>query len=97
MKKYLLLVSVALFVSLTFTSCYVNTFNVGKGAQTNVSVTKWNHYLIDGLVPLEVSDPTKMAGGAADYTVTIKHSFVNGLLTSITFGIYTPTTTVVTK
>lgn len=78
-------------------SCYVNTFNVGKGAQSNTRVTKWNHYLINGLAPVGVSNPQQMAGGATDYTVTVKHSFVNMLVTGITFGVYSPTTTVVTK
>ncbi|HVS94042.1 MAG TPA: Bor family protein [Mucilaginibacter sp.] len=97
MKKNVKITAIVLCTCLALSSCYVNTFNVGKGAQGNTTVTKWNHYLIDGLVPVEVSDPSKLAGGATDYTVTIKHSFVNGLLTSITFGIYSPTTTVVTK
>src|ERR1700744_2503305 len=97
MKKNSTLLVVMLIVASTFTSCYVNTFNIGKGAQSNVSVSKWNHYLIDGLIPLSTSNPSEMAGGATDYTVTIQHSFVNGLLDVITFGIYTPTTTTVTK
>jgi len=95
MKK--IFYSAAVIAVMSFSSCYVNTFNVGKGAQSNVSVSKWNHYLIEGLAPVSVSNPSELAGGATDYTVTIKHSFVNGLLSALTFGIYTPTTTVVTK
>jgi hypothetical protein len=38
-----------------------------------------------------------MAGGASDYSVTITHTFVDGLLNALTAGIYTPTTTIVTK
>ncbi|MBS1527519.1 MAG: Bor family protein [Bacteroidetes bacterium] len=97
MKKNQSLAVLACCICLMFSSCYVNTFNVGKGAQGTTTQTSWNHYLIDGLIPVQVSDPAKMTGGASDYTVTIKHSFVNGLLTAITFGIYSPTTTVVTK
>lgn len=78
-------------------SCYVNTFNVGNGAQKGIEVKKMNHYLIAGLAPISVSNPSEMAGGAKDYTVTIKHTFVDGLINAVTFGIYTPTTTVVTK
>ncbi|MDT3404116.1 Bor family protein [Mucilaginibacter terrae] len=89
--------SAAVVAVMSLSSCYVNTFNVGKGAQSNTSVSKWNHYVIFGLAPVGVSDPKEMAGGATDYTVTIKHSFVNGLVNAITFGIYSPTTTVVTK
>ena len=96
MKK-LSKLALVLVVASTMTSCYVNTFNVGKGGHSGQSVTAWNHYLIGGLIPLGVSNPQQMAGGAADYTVTIKHSFINGLLSSITYGLYSPTTTIVTK
>lgn len=97
MKKLSFRIAGMLVACALLSSCYVNTFNVGKGAQSNVQVSKWNHYLIEGLAPVSVSDPQKLAGGASDYTVTIKHSFVNMLVGGITFGIYTPTTTVVTK
>ena len=97
MKQNITKTAIILLIATSLTSCYVNTFNVGKGAQTNVSTSQWNHYLIDGLVPLSQSNPQTMAGNATDYTVTIQHSFVNGLLNVITFGIYSPTTTTVTK
>lgn len=78
-------------------SCYVYTTSVGKGAQNGVEVKKMNHYLIYGLAPVGVSDAKAMAGDATDYNITIKHSFVDGLIQALTFGIYTPTTTIVTK
>ncbi|HKG05889.1 MAG TPA: Bor family protein, partial [Pedobacter sp.] len=70
---------------------------VGKGPQQNQTVKKWNHYVIGGLAPVGLSDATKMAGGATDYSVNVQHSFVNMLISAVTFGIYTPTTTTVTK
>ena len=79
------------------TSCYVQTTVVGNGAQGNNETKQWNHYVIGGLAPVGVADVSEMAGDAKDYTVTTKHSFVNGLIASITFGIYTPTTTIVKK
>ncbi|MCO5251078.1 MAG: Bor family protein [Candidatus Kapabacteria bacterium] len=93
------LVSLFLIVAISFlmASCYTLTYNVGEGAKTGVEVVEKNHYLIYGLAPIKTSDPTKMAGGAANYTVTIQHTFVDGLLNAITFGIYTPTTTTVKK
>ena len=78
-------------------SCYVNTVVVGNGAQGNKEVKAWNHYVIYGLAPVGVADPAKLAGDAKDYDVEIKHSFVNGLVAGLTFGIYTPTTTTVIK
>jgi hypothetical protein len=38
-----------------------------------------------------------MAGGAKDYTVNTQHSFIDGLIASLTSGLYTPTSTTVTK
>jgi hypothetical protein len=96
-KKIFKLLGLTLLCSCLFTSCYVYTVAVGSGAKGSSEVTKWNSYVLYGLVPVEVSDPKAMAAGATDYTVTTKHSFVNGLLTGITFGIYSPTTTTVKK
>ena len=70
---------------------------VGSGAQGNNEKTNWNHYVILGLAPVGVSNSKQMADGAENYTVYTRQSFVNGLVSAITFGIYTPTTTTVTK
>ena len=78
-------------------SCYTLTYTVGDGSKTGEVIKKKNHYLVYGLAPLKTSDPTKMAGDAKNYDVTIKHTFVDGLLNVLTSGIYTPTTTIVIK
>lgn len=95
-SKFLKIASIVL-VSLMFTSCYVNKFDIGKGAQGNQKVKQMNAYLIGGLIPLSTAQPQLMAGGAENYTVTIKQSFVDGVISAITGGIFTPTTTVVRK
>ncbi len=84
-------------IAIVITSCYTYTFNVGDGAQTGVTVTEKNHYVIYGLAAVSISDPQAMAGGAEHYTVTIEHTFIDGLLNSLTFGLYTPTTTTVRR
>jgi len=81
--------------AILLSSCYSYTSVVGNGAQGNNEVTKWNHYVIQGLAPVGVSDSKAMANGAKDYTVHTRLSFVNGLVSALTFGIYTPTTTTV--
>jgi hypothetical protein len=91
-KSFLVL---SLMVMLT--SCYTYSYSVGNGSQTGVVVKEKNHYLIYGLAPLSTSNPTAMAGDAKDYNVKIEHTFVDGLLNALTFGIYNPTTTTVTK
>lgn len=97
MKRTFKNFAIAFSMSMMLTSCYTYTSVVGKGAQGNSQITKWNHYLIEGLAPINVSDSKAMAGGAADYTVHTRQTFVNGLIAVITFGIYTPTTTTVKK
>jgi hypothetical protein len=88
MKKKIF--QLAVIMSLACSSCYTNTMLVGNGAQTGVEVKAKNHYLIGGLAQLSTSDPQEMAKGASDYEVTIQHTFVDGLISAITFGIYTP-------
>ena len=89
--------AVAFSMAVMLTSCFSYTSVVGKGAQGNTEVTEWNHYVIGGLAAVGVSDSKAMAGGASDYTVHTRQSFVNGLIAGLTFSIYTPTTTNVTK
>lgn len=97
MKKMFTRLAVAFSAAVLLSSCYSYTSVVGNGAKGSEKVTKWNHYVIGGLAPVGVSDSKAMAAGATDYTVTTKHSFVNMLIGSLTFGIYSPTTTTVTK
>lgn len=97
MKRTFKITALAFVSSIMLTSCFSYTSVVGKGAQGNSQVTKWNHYVIGGLAPVGVSDSKEMAAGATDYTVHTRQSFVNGLVAALTFSIYTPTTTTVTK
>lgn len=96
-KKSLKMMSVLFAASMLLTSCYSYTSVVGEGAQGSNQTTKWNHYVVYGLAPVGVSDSKQMAEGAENYTVHTRQSFVNGLVSALTFGIYTPTTTTVTK
>ncbi len=96
MKKISSLIMLAVFC-VSLSSCFTLTYDVGRGAQTGVTMTAKNHYLINGLVPLGTSNPTEMAKGMSDYNVKIQHSFIDGLVSAITFGIYSPTTTTITK
>ena len=93
MKKLFFILLLAVSVS----SCYVQRYDVGKGAQGNQKVRQMNAYLIGGLIPLSTAKPPLLAGNATDYTVIHKHSFVDMLIGGITGGIFTPTTTIVKK
>ena len=97
MKKKLLTLCLAASMTMLMSSCYTYTFTVGEGAQSGATVQEKNHYFVYGLAQGAQSDPNEMAGGSANYDVTIKHTFVDGLINSLTFSIYTPTTTIVQK
>lgn len=96
-KKVLKTATILFSVAFLFSSCYSYTTVVGEGPKSTEKVTKWNHYLIAGLAPLEVSNPKDLAGDAKNYSVKTEQSFVNGLVSLLTFGIYSPTTTTITK
>lgn len=96
-KNSMKMMTVLFASSMLLTSCYSYTSVVGDGPQGYSKTTKWNHYVIYGLAPVGVSDSKQMAEGAKNYTVHTRQTFVNGLVSSLTFGLYTPTTTTVTK
>lgn len=96
-KQLAKMTAVAFTASILLTSCYSYTSVVGTGAQGNQEVTEWNHYVVYGLAPVGVSDSKNMAGGAENYTVHTRQTFVNGLVSALTGGLYSPTTTTVTK
>jgi hypothetical protein len=96
-KRFFNVLCGTLLCGFLLTSCYTYTSVVGDGAQGSDEVTKWNHYLIYGLAPVGVSDSKEMSGGAENYEVKTRITFVNGLLSGLTFGIYTPSTTTVKK
>lgn len=96
-KRTTKMMTIVFASALLLTSCYSYTSVVGKGAQGTTQTTKWNHYVVYGLAPVGVSDSKQMADGAENYTVHTRQSFVNGLIAALTFGIYTPSMTTVTK
>lgn len=86
LQKLFLIALVA--VSLSMTSCYTLTHQVGSGAQSGQSVEKSQWYALWGLVPLNEVDSKRMAGDAENYTITTEHTFVDGLISVFT-GIVT--------
>ncbi|MBI2618941.1 MAG: hypothetical protein HYW57_02565 [Ignavibacteriales bacterium] len=69
MKKTLaviLLLAVSLFL---LNGCYTMTHVVGQGAQSNLTETARQWYVLWGLVPLNDVSSKSMAGGATSYTV----------------------------
>lgn len=97
MKMNLIKLTFVIAVSLMMTSCYTFTATVGKGPQTGVRVVSHNHYLINGLAPISTVKVQELTGDAKDYSITVSHSFIDGLLSIITWNLYTPTTVTITK
>ena len=97
MKKTILKSIAILGLAVIMTSCYSQTYTVGTGSQTGVEKKEKNHFFVLGLVAGSTSSPTEMADGVKNYEVNTQHSFIDGLVNAITFGLYNPTTTKVTK
>lgn len=97
MKRILVICSVVL-ATLAMSSCYTSEVYVGnaKPGQPMTKIGKTtNPHLINGLVPLgEGKIASEFVGDRTDYMVKFTHTFVDGLLESVTFGLYTPCTTV---
>ena len=96
MKKILLIVALMCAV---LTSCYTSRTYVGdvKPGAPTVKVNDENiHHLICGLIPIGNNkiDASKYVGERKNYVVKNQVTFVDGFLSCITFGIYTPTTVI---
>ena len=97
MKNKFVTFALLSFLCLSMASCYTVSYAVGTGSQTGETIKEKNHFLVAGLAPIKTADPSKMAGDAKNYQVTISHTVVDGLINILTGGLYTPTTTIVKK
>lgn len=61
------------------------------------TVKEKQHNFIYGLASGKTPDTQAMAGDAKNYDVKNEMTFIDGLINSLTFGIYNPTTVTVTK
>lgn len=79
----------AFTMALILTSCFAVEHTVGSGAQGSETTSKTQWYAVWGLVPIgKEADSKQMAGGAENYTITTKHTFVDQLISVFT-GIVT--------
>ena len=76
----------------TLNSCYVHKTVLGKGSQSGAVESAKQHNFVYGLASGKTPDTQEMAKGAKDYDFITSHSFVDGLINSLTFGLYNPTT-----
>ena len=69
--------------------------SIGKGFSNIISFiveTAKQHNFVYGLVSGKTPDTQEMAKGEDNYEVTTVHSFVDGLISALTGGLYNPTT-----
>ena len=77
-------------------SCNVHTFTFGEGPTEDYSKVLKQHNFIGGFIsnktPIinEISDET-------NYSIVIKQSFIDGVFTIFSFGLYAPTTIILKK
>lgn len=82
-------------VILPTAACYHQVVDTGKPASPTVIDKPWQMSFIYGLVPPpELNVAQQCPGGVAN--VETQHSFLNGLVAGITFGILTPVQVTVT-
>lgn len=84
--------------ALLSTACYKVTVVTGAAPGATVVDQPWTHFFVFGLVP-PPNGPVNVAqrcpGGNVSQVVT-QQSFVNGLVSSLTFSLYTPQQVTVT-
>ena len=92
MRARTLLVALAAF---SLSSCYHATIETGLATSSDSITVPWAHSFVYGLVPpATVSAAAKCKNGVAK--VETQHSFLNGLVYVLTWGIYSPVTITVT-
>ncbi|MCP4460260.1 MAG: hypothetical protein GY816_19885 [Cytophagales bacterium] len=98
MKKKIQILTLTLVLGFGMSSCYTIEHTVGSGAQGGSTETARQWFALWGLVPISEADSKQMAGGATDYTIETKASFVD-IVIGIFTGIVTiaPRTVTVTK
>jgi hypothetical protein len=88
--KYFTMFILALFVI----SCEKQQFKVSKNATTmmksNPDYSAWDNQFLWGLVPTSTHDAVQICNGKEIEYIETKKDFFTGLLTGLSYGVYTP-------
>jgi hypothetical protein len=80
---------------LALSGCYHYTIVTGAPAAEKSVTNNWQKSWVFGLVPPDtINTRTACPGGVAQFET--KHSFLNGLVSGLTYSIFTPITTTYT-
>lgn len=98
MKKLIALSLLVLMVFISSEGCFTQTITVGNGGTGTEEIEKQSWYALWGLIPLNKFDASELAEGSKDYTVEVKTTFMDALVSVFT-GIVTiaPRTVTVSK
>lgn len=84
--------SLAALALVSLAGCYHYTIVTGAPAADKSVGRNWQKSFVGGLVPPDtISTRTECPSGVASFET--KHSFLNGLVSSITYSLFTPITT----
>ncbi|HGE8270036.1 TPA: Bor family protein [Aeromonas hydrophila] len=87
MKKVLLTTVVAMLLA----GCAQQGFTVNSGNTVKPTKNVTHHFFISGLGQSKTIDAATVCNGADKVVrVEAQHTFLNGLLSAVTLGIYTP-------
>lgn len=87
--------SIATLALLALSGCYHYTIVTGAPPADKTVSRLWQKSWVIGLVPPDtINTKTECPSGVAQFET--QHSFLNGLVSSITYNIFTPITTKVT-
>jgi hypothetical protein len=87
MKKIITIILMA-----SVTGCTYQKFQLDDKAATIPTHEGTNHFVFWGLGQTKEVDPNEVCGSRGTSSVETRYSFVDGLLTGITYGIYSPRT-----
>ncbi|SMY33643.1 Bor protein [Photobacterium malacitanum] len=89
MKK---IIFAALMATTVMTGCAQQTFMMSSAPETKTAeLNKSQPFFVSGIGQHKTVDAAKLCGGADKVAkVEVQQTFVNGLLSVVTFGIYTP-------
>jgi len=92
MTKKAGLILLGLTATLGTAGCFRHTVDVGGGARhAPVVYDRWEHFWLAGLVGHVQVDVERLCP-SGQATIEARQSFLNGLVTGLTSGIYAPTT-----
>ncbi|KZN48400.1 Bor family protein [Pseudoalteromonas luteoviolacea] len=81
----------AIFAASLLSGCAAQTFNVNGSTSTKPTVQETQTFFISGLGQEQVIDAAAVCNGAENVIkVEAQHTFLNGLASMISFGLYTP-------